>query len=234
MFTLLSIKKILFSIAVLVSGAVGVHPAPVVPQPVVLAPEVKQAIDQYISVKVPAKPVTLGAAPSPAALNTYNLAGSGVSSSASSITLTSLTIKQTGQRITTSNLVQGAGDRFYVTLEPGSATKQEITGCTTVTQNSNNTATLSGCSRGLLPVYPYTASTTMAFTHAGGSQVIFGDAPQLFNDLVNYIASTSYSGTVDASLTVKGVVEQASASEAEHHAQVGSGNTSCRAQRTAS
>jgi hypothetical protein len=31
------------------------------------------------------------------------------------------------------------------------------------------------------PIPPYTASTTLQFSHAGGSQVIFSDPPQLFN-----------------------------------------------------
>ena len=32
------------------------------------------------------------------------------------------------------------------------------------------------------PITPYTASTTLAFVHAGGSQVILSDPPQLFNE----------------------------------------------------
>lgn len=115
----------------------------------------------------------------PFAGNTYNLAGSGVSNSASTIILTSLTIKQTGQLIQTSDLV-GTGGIFYVTLEPGSNTKQEIVGCTAVSQNTSS-ASLTGCTRGLAPIFPYTASTTLQFTHAGGSAVIFSDPPQLFN-----------------------------------------------------
>lgn len=115
----------------------------------------------------------------PFAGQTYNLAGSGVSGTAVSIILTSLTIKQTGQPILTADLV-GSGGTFYVTIEPGSNTRQEIVGCTGVTQ-SGTTATLTGCSRGLAPITPYTASTTLQFTHAGGSQVIFSDPPQLFN-----------------------------------------------------
>lgn len=115
----------------------------------------------------------------PFAGNTYNLAGSGVSNSASTIVLTSLTIKQTGQPIQTSDLV-GTGGIFYVTLEPGSNTKQEIVGCTAVSQGTNS-ASLTGCVRGLAPIFPYTASTTLQFTHAGGSSVIFSDPPQLFN-----------------------------------------------------
>lgn len=113
----------------------------------------------------------------PIAGQTYTLSGAGVSSSATSITLQSFTITQTGQPILTGNL----SDIFYITIEPGSRTRQEIVGCTTVTQNANGTATLSGCSRGLAPVTPYTASTTLQFVHGGGSQVIFSDPPQLYN-----------------------------------------------------
>lgn len=113
----------------------------------------------------------------PIAGSTYTLAGSGISGSATSITLNSFTITQSGQKIQDSDL----SDTFYVTLEPGNTKKQEIVSCTTVTQNSGGTATLSGCSRGMSPISPYTASTTLAFTHGGGTQVIFSDAPQLFN-----------------------------------------------------
>ncbi len=121
--------------------------------------------------------IDLGAGTLPFAGATYNLAGSGISSSVTSITLQSLTIPQTGQEIVDADL----SDTFYLTLEPGNRTKQEIVSCTTVTQNSGSTATLSGCSRGLAPISPYTASTTLQFAHAGGATVIFSDPPQLFN-----------------------------------------------------
>lgn len=113
----------------------------------------------------------------PIAGNTYNLSGVGVTASAASITLQSLTIKQTGQKILDADL----SDTFYLTIEPGSNTKQEIVSCTTVVQNSGGTATLSGCIRGLSPISPYTASTTLAFPHAGSSQVTFSNPPQLYN-----------------------------------------------------
>lgn len=113
----------------------------------------------------------------PIAGTTYNLAGSGVSSSATSIVLKSLTIPQTGQLITDSDV----SDTFFITIEPGNRTRQEIVSCTTITQGGTS-ATLSGCSRGLAPISPYTASTTLQFSHSGGAQVIFSDPPQLFND----------------------------------------------------
>src|SRR3990167_7293801 len=112
----------------------------------------------------------------PAGLTTYNLSGSGVSGSATSITLSSLTIPQTGQELVDSDF----SDTFYLTLEPGNRTRQEFVSCTTVTQNAS-TATLSGCSRGLSPITPFSASTTLQFAHAGGSQVIFSNSPQFYN-----------------------------------------------------
>lgn len=135
--------------------------------------------------------VTYGAT-QPFAGNTYNLAGSGISGSATTITLTSLTLKQTGQPIQTTDLV-GTGGTFYVTLEPGSNTKQEIVGCTGVTQ-SGTTASLTGCTRGLSPISPYTASSTLQFGHAGGTQVIFSDPPQLFAQYANIASPQTITG----------------------------------------
>lgn len=139
----------------------------------VLSPDMAQQESQYLQSS------QLYGGTQPFAGGAYNLAGSGVSSNASTVILTSLTIKQTGQLIQTSDLV-GTGGTFYVTLEPGSNTRQEIIGCTGVSQNGAS-ASLTNCSRGLSPVSPYTASTTLQFTHGGGTQVIFSDPPQLFN-----------------------------------------------------
>jgi len=120
---------------------------------------------------------TFGAVIEPFAGTTYNLSGAGVAASSSVITLQSLTISQTAQPILDANL----SDTFYITLEPGSKTRQEIVSCTTVVQNAGGTATLSGCIRGLAPIPPFTASTTLRFAHGGGTQAIFSDPPQLFN-----------------------------------------------------
>lgn len=131
-------------------------------------------------------PTASSPAPSFGAANTnqfvggfpYFLAGSGISSSGTSITLTSLTLPQTGYEILTSDL----GSPFYVTIEPGSTGRQEFASCTTVTQNpSNTTAVLSGCTRGLLPISPYTSSGSYAFSHSGGTTLIFSNSPQFYN-----------------------------------------------------
>lgn len=115
----------------------------------------------------------------PVAGTTYYLAGTGMSSSATSFTLTSFTITQNGKKIQDADM----SETFYFTIEPGSRTRQEIVECTTVTQNANDTATISGCSRGMAPVTPYTASSTLQFAHAGGSVAVLSNPPQLYNQL---------------------------------------------------
>ena len=115
-----------------------------------------------------------------AALSTFFLSGAGVSSTANDITLTSLTLPQSGQRLNASDLAE-SNELFYLTLEPGNRSRQEIVACSSVTHNSGGTATLGGCSRGLSPISPYTASTTLRFAHGGGTQVVFSDPPQVFN-----------------------------------------------------
>lgn len=113
----------------------------------------------------------------PIAGQTYTLAGSGISSTATEFDLVSFTIPQSGVKIQDAQM----SETFYVTFEPGSRSRQEIASCTTVVQNSDGTATISGCTRGLSPITPYTASTSLQFAHNGGTSVIFSNPPQLYN-----------------------------------------------------
>lgn len=166
-----------------------------------------------------------GAAPQPIAGQPYSLAGSGISASATSITLSSLTITQTGQKITTSDLRGGSGDVFYITIEPGNRSKQEVVSCSAVTQNPSGSATLTGCTRGLSPVFPYAASTTLGFVHGGGSQVIFSNPPNLYRQIIDYIDNATSTGAVDAGIITKGVMEVATGAEAGSTTPIGSGNT---------
>lgn len=139
-----------------------------------VATQIQDAMHTYVtaSAEGPIFGATL-----PIAGQTYNLSGAGVSASQTTVTLASFTVTQTGQKIIDSDL----STTFYITLEPGNPTKQEIVSCTTVVQNANGSATLSGCSRGLSPITPYTASTTLRFSHGGGTQVIFSNPPQFYN-----------------------------------------------------
>lgn len=118
-----------------------------------------------------------GDAVTPIAGQTYTLAGSGISSTATEFDLVSFTIPQSGVKIQDSQM----SETFYVTFEPGSRSRQEIASCTTVVQNDDGSATISGCTRGLSPLTPYTASTSLQFAHNGGTAVIFSNPPQLYN-----------------------------------------------------
>lgn len=147
----------------------------------------------------------------PVAGTTYTLAGSGVSSSATSFTLTSFTIPQSGALINDSQI----SDTFYMTIEPGNKNRQEIVGCTTVTQNGDGTATISGCSRGLSPMTPFTASTSLQFAHSGGSAVIISNPPQLYEQVgfldnaenITGAWTTSVTPTASGGLATKGYVD---------------------------
>jgi hypothetical protein len=110
-----------------------------------------------------------------------NLSGSGITSSATSIGVTSLTIQQTGQKLSMTDF----GDIGYITLEPGSPTKQEFASFTGISQNSNGSAILTGVTRGLSPIYPYTASSTMRYSHGGTSRLIVSNSPPFYNTFAN-------------------------------------------------
>lgn len=154
----------LATVGVFISGLFGATPITEAPQVVPQAPQEE----------------TLGAdTVLPVAGMTYYLSGTGISSSATTFSVTSLTITQNGKKIQDTDL----SDIFYITLEPGSRARQEVISCTTVVQNADNTATFSGCTRGLSPVTPYTASTSLQFAHAGGSIAIFSNPPQLYNQV---------------------------------------------------
>jgi len=139
----------------------------------------------------------------------YFLAGSGISSSATSIVLTSFTLPQNSYPIQDADL----DATFYITIEPGNRTKQEFASCTTVGTNTGGTVTLSGCTRGLSPITPYTASTTLKFVHAGGSTVILSNPPQIYEDIYDFVNAASFAGSVTATEAAKGISELATAAE---------------------
>lgn len=196
----------------------------------VLTPEIKAEIQQVVSDEVQdamtlyvaeAREGPIFGTSQPIAGATYTLSGAGVSNSATSITLSSLTVPQNGYEILDADL----SPTFYITLEPGNRTRQEIVSCTTVTQNANNTATLSGCTRGLSPVQPYTADSSLRFSHGGGSQVIFSNPPQFYNEFANLSDDETVTGqwtfntfpitpsNSPCSTTVAGVCELATQAE---------------------
>lgn len=165
----------------------------------------------------------LGAAPQFAAAKPTALYGGGITSSATTIKLTGL-VSPDGTAITTANLIGGVGSVFYITIEPAT-TKKETVSCTAVTQNSDSTATLTGCTRGLGFVYPYTAVTALAVSHAGGSSVVLSNSPQLYNDIIAYVNSSLAGGVNNASLIAKGIGQLASGLQQASSTAIGGGST---------
>lgn len=208
-----------FLISALIASVVSVGVAFFYPPVIVQAPP--QPAPVVVNTQASETEPTFGAAVQFVGGSSYALAGSGVSSSATSFTLTSLTLPQNGYKLQDSDF----STTFYVTLEPGNRSRQEFVSCTTVTQNAAGTATLSGCTRGLSPVTPYTASTTLQFAHAGGTQLIFSDPPQLFDQAAFKANDETITGqwtfstfpitpsNSTSSETVAGVVEMATGAE---------------------
>jgi len=123
----------------------------------------------------------------PVGMTTYHLQSS-ISSTATTIILSSLTEPVSGTLLTMAYM---GSTIQYMTIEPRTSNSEFIS-FTTITQNADGTATLTGVTRGLQRVSPYTNSSTFQVPHAGGSQIIFGDSPQVF---VNSMLATNNTWT---------------------------------------
>ena len=149
----------------------------------------------------------------------YYLSGAGVTAAATTITLTNFDMAGATQNLVMADF----GSLGCGTIQPGSATKQEFISFTGVTQNSDGTAQLTGVSRGLAPVPPYTASTTLQTSHAGGSQFVVSNSPPCFYEgyaqltqdeaitglwnFNSYLPTTTISATSSTQFTNKAYVD---------------------------
>jgi len=104
------------------------------------------------------------------------LSGSGVGTTDVSVGLQSFKYQVSNLPVTMADF----GTKGCATIEPGSSTKQEFISFTGVTQNSDGTATLTGVDRGLMPNSPYTASSTLRVSHAGGTTLVISNSPPCF------------------------------------------------------
>lgn len=127
----------------------------------------------------------------PAAGGTYRLQTS-IGSVDTSIRLSSFKEPISGLNITMSSLNSSIA---YGTLDPLNPTRKEFVSFTGITQNSDGTATLTGVTRGLAFLYPFTASSTLRQSHAGQSIFILSDAPQVFNEYAVKRNNETISGT---------------------------------------
>lgn len=120
------------------------------------------------SVAMLSGPFAALAADYPIGTTQFTLSGSGITSSATSMQLTSFLLPDQVTPITMAMF----GSIGYGAIEPGSASKLEDVSFTGVTQNANGTATLTGVTRGMAFNTPYAASTTLRKSHAGGATFI--------------------------------------------------------------
>jgi len=125
----------------------------------------------------------------PAGGTTFSLQSS-VSSTQTTITLTSFNIQPTGDAITMALMNTSIA---YGTIAPKTS-QSEFISFTGVTANADGTFTLTGVTRGLDKTYPFTEDTDFKLPHAGGSQFILSDAPQVFNKYGALVNANTWSG----------------------------------------
>lgn len=113
----------------------------------------------------------LGSSFVPVQGSNYTLSGAGVTSSATTIQLTSFTLPDPAKTLITMSMF---GDIGYAVIEPQTSKIETIT-FTGVTQNANGTALLTGVTRGIGFVDPYTGSASRALSHAGGAYLILSN-----------------------------------------------------------
>lgn len=106
----------------------------------------------------------------------YYLASSGIGTTDTSIILTTLTLPNSEELITMTMF----GDLGYATLEPETSREENIS-FTGITQNANGTATLTGVTRGLDFVTPYTQDTNLRQAHAGSTILRFTNSAPFYN-----------------------------------------------------
>lgn len=124
-----------------------------------------------------------------AQLQPFTLAGAGAVIGDTSIILSSM------QSIDGVNLAMtDFGTKGFITLEPGVGTQEEQISFTGLVQNANGTATLSGVSSVTL-LYPYTATSGLRKTHAGGTSVIVSNTSGFYDELTSKDNDETINGT---------------------------------------
>lgn len=180
----------------------------------------------------------------PVGVTQFYLAGAGTNNNSTNIQLTSFKTPD-GRPITMAMF----GTVGYGAIDPQTSVKIEDVSFTGVTQNINGTATLTGVSRGLDFVYPYMASTTLAYAHSGGATFIITNTASFYykefampnnsNDFTwptasSSIASKGYvdfvafngAAVIPATTAVSGVVQLGTGAQAAASNGVGSSGAS--------
>lgn len=138
----------------------------------------------------------------------------GIGSTDTSIILNSFQLPD-GTAITTADF----GTTGFGVIAPGTE-KEESISFTGVTQNADGTATLTGVTRGLGFVHPYTGSSTRAYAH-GRSDFVLANSAAFYGNLRDYIDSVAVAGASNADDATKGIVEVATAAEIDADTALG-------------
>lgn len=170
--------------------------APLIVMGVIALGLISGFVGSKIQQDIPREDFQLGAINAVGGKN-YYLYGGGISSSDSSVTLTSFKTPVSDYVFSMNDF----GTIGYITIEPGSATRQEFASFSGLTQNSDGSATLTGVARGLSPITPYTASTTLQKAHPGGSVVVLSNSPQFYTQFSVRANDELISGLKTASST---------------------------------
>ena len=109
----------------------------------------------------------------------FTLAGGGITSAATTIVVTSFKTPD-GTNIVTADI----GAKAYATIEPGTS-KEENISFTTITQNADGSADLTGVVRGLGFVAPYTTVAANQLAHAGGVLLRITNSAPFYADFAN-------------------------------------------------
>lgn len=149
-----------------------------------------------------------------AQLQPFTLAGAGAIIGATTVILSSMTDID-GVAL---SMATDFGTIGYGTLEPGTGTQEEQISFTGLTNNANGTTTLTGV-KTVDFQYPYTETSGLAKTHAGGTQFVISNTSGYYNQFPIKQNDETITGqwtfsvfpitpsNSDASTTVKGVTK---------------------------
>lgn len=126
----------------------------------------------------------------------FQIAGSGISSSATSLNLVSFKIiKPNGS--TRDITMADFGDLGLMVLEPGVARKEETISFTGVTQNGDGSATLTGVTRGITPFSPYGADPSYTSSHSGFVTAILSNPAKMYSNFIGPSDNVTVTGLWD-------------------------------------
>lgn len=112
----------------------------------------------------------------------YYLYGSGISPTATTIKMRSFLLPNSLEPIT---MAMFGGSLGYMTLDPEQPLLEENISFTGITQNPDGTAVLTGVTRGLRLIDPYTADVNLRQRHIGGAIIRITNSVGFYSDFTN-------------------------------------------------